>query len=170
MISTRKRDFLAAILGGALCLTSAFAPQASAGGTPTPGYDNEIPTHVMTPNTAQTCIGTPTFVDGVPTTDSAQIVFDTLDFLRGVAVFLNFIPAASLEAIRQGGAEIGTQRSTQAVVYHQLLDSIVGFEVAEDGYWHFPLGGTVEMRLVHIFEMRDGTIARETAFDMGRVA
>jgi ketosteroid isomerase-like protein len=47
-------------------------------------------------------------------------------------------------------------------------DSLVTFEVVRDGYWHFPLGSVVEMRLVHIFEMRDGKIARETVFDMGR--
>jgi len=47
-------------------------------------------------------------------------------------------------------------------------DSIVTFEVAKDGYWHFPLGSKIEMRLVHIFEMRDGKIAREIVFDMGR--
>ena len=33
-------------------------------------------------------------------------------------------------------------------------DSIVTFEVAQDGYWHFPVGSKVEMRLAHIFEMR----------------
>jgi ketosteroid isomerase-like protein len=49
-------------------------------------------------------------------------------------------------------------------------DSLVTFEVAQDGYWHFPLGSRVEMRLVHIFEMRDGKIARELVFDMGRQA
>lgn len=47
-------------------------------------------------------------------------------------------------------------------------DSLVTFEVVQDGYWHFPLGSRVEMRLVHIFEMRDGLIARELVFDMGR--
>ena len=47
-------------------------------------------------------------------------------------------------------------------------DSIVTFEVAADGYWHFPVGSRIEMRLVHIFEMRDGKIAREIVFDMGR--
>lgn len=46
-------------------------------------------------------------------------------------------------------------------------DSSVTFEVAKDGYWHFPVGSTVEMRLVHIFEMRDGKISREIVFDMG---
>jgi ketosteroid isomerase-like protein len=47
-------------------------------------------------------------------------------------------------------------------------DSMVTFEVAKDGYWHFPLGSKIDMRLVHIFEMRDGKIAREIVFDMGR--
>ena len=49
-------------------------------------------------------------------------------------------------------------------------DSMVTFEVAQDGYWHFPLGSKIEMRLVHIFEMRDGKISRELVYDMGRVA
>lgn len=47
-------------------------------------------------------------------------------------------------------------------------DSKVTFEVAKEGYWHFPVGSKIEMRLVHIFEMRDGKIAREIVFDMGR--
>lgn len=47
-------------------------------------------------------------------------------------------------------------------------DSMVTFEVAKDGYWHFPAGSKVTMRLVHIFEMRDGKIAREIVFDMGK--
>lgn len=49
-------------------------------------------------------------------------------------------------------------------------DSLVTFEVVKAGYWHFPVGSRVEMRLVHIFEMRDGKIARELVFDMGRPA
>ena len=47
-------------------------------------------------------------------------------------------------------------------------DSIVTFQVAKDGYWHFPLASKVEMRLVHIFEMRDAKISKEIVFDMGR--
>lgn len=48
-------------------------------------------------------------------------------------------------------------------------DSLVTFEVAKEGYWQFAVGSRVEMRLVHIFEMRDGKIAREIVFDMGAV-
>jgi ketosteroid isomerase-like protein len=47
-------------------------------------------------------------------------------------------------------------------------DSMVNFEVAKNGYWHFPVGSKIEMRLVHIFEMREGKISREIVFDMGR--
>ena len=47
-------------------------------------------------------------------------------------------------------------------------DAMVTFDVVKDGYWHFPLGSSIEMRLVHIFEMRDGMISKEIVFDMGR--
>jgi hypothetical protein len=121
MIITHKRDLLAAVLVGMLGLTSAYAQKAPL--EPTPGYNNRIPEQIMTPNTVQTRIGTLDFVDGVPTAETARLVYDNLDFLRGVEVFLNFIPAASMEAIRQGGVELGLKRSNQAVIYDQLLDS-----------------------------------------------
>ena len=48
-------------------------------------------------------------------------------------------------------------------------DSLVFFEVVRDGCWpHFSSGQKIEMRLVHIFEMRDGKISKEIVFDMGR--
>ena len=48
-------------------------------------------------------------------------------------------------------------------------DSLVTFEVVRDGCWpHFSTGQKIEMRLVHIFEMRDGKISKEIVFDMGR--
>src|SRR6185437_7119035 len=47
-------------------------------------------------------------------------------------------------------------------------DSIVTFEIARAGYWPWPADTKIEMRLVHIFEMRDGKISRELVYDMGR--
>jgi hypothetical protein len=41
------------------------------------------------------------------------------------------------------------------------------FDAVKDGYWFFPLGSNIEMRLVHIFQMRDGMILKEIVFDMG---
>ena len=43
------------------------------------------------------------------------------------------------------------------------------FEVVRDGCWpYFSAGQKIAMRLVHIFEMRDGKISKEIVFDMGR--
>lgn len=50
------------------------------------------------------------------------MVCDSLDFLRGIEVLLNFFPAASIEEIRRGMADLGVNRSNQAVVLGQLLD------------------------------------------------
>ena len=47
-------------------------------------------------------------------------------------------------------------------------DSTVTFEIARAGYWPWPVDAIIEMRLVHIFEMRDEKISRELVFDMGR--
>ena len=48
-------------------------------------------------------------------------------------------------------------------------DSFVTFDVVRDGCWpHFSAGQKIEMRLVHIFEMRGGKISKELVFDMGR--
>ena len=44
-------------------------------------------------------------------------------------------------------------------------DSVVTFEVAKDGFVPFPVGTKCEMRLTHIFEMRDGKISKEIGIE-----
>ncbi len=107
----------AAIVAG---LAMAMAAHAQ---TPTPGYNNEIPEQILTPDSVETRLGTLNFVDGVPTEETTTLVYDNLDFLRGVEVFLNFIPAASVEAIRLGNAEMGATKSNQVVIMDELMDS-----------------------------------------------
>ena len=43
------------------------------------------------------------------------------------------------------------------------------FEMAQNGYWYFPVGSQIKMRLVHIFQMRNGKIARKIIFAMGHI-
>lgn len=112
-----------AALVTALTLTGAHAEKSAAGGPPTPGFNNKIPNTILTPNTVQTRIGTLKFVDGVPTVETTQEVYDHLDFLRGVEVFLNFIPAASMEGLRLGAIERGAKKSNQALIFDELMDS-----------------------------------------------
>jgi ketosteroid isomerase-like protein len=47
-------------------------------------------------------------------------------------------------------------------------DSVVTFELIRDGFLPLQVGQKVEMRLAHIFEMRDGKISKEIAFEMWR--
>ena len=118
-----RKQVLIAAAAGTLALTSAYAQKPAAGEPPTPGYNQKIPEKIMTPDSVKTSIGTLNFVDGVPTKETTQKVYDNLDTLRGVEVFLNFIPAASVEAMRLGNADMGATRSNQCVIMDQLTDS-----------------------------------------------
>ncbi|MEA3501675.1 MAG: DUF1254 domain-containing protein, partial [Actinomycetota bacterium] len=82
-----------------------------------------IPSKITTPDTVETRIGTLAFFDGLPTAETAEKVFDNLDFLRGVEVFLNGIPAASIEAMRTGMVAMGVDASNKVVLMDRLMDS-----------------------------------------------
>jgi len=89
----------------------------------TPHYNNVIPEKIMTPDTVETRIGTLEFFDGLPDDETVRKVYDNLDFARGVEVFLNFIPATSIEGIRLGMVELGATQSNQAVIFDELMES-----------------------------------------------
>ncbi len=86
-------------------------------------YNTPIPPQIMTPDTMETRLGTLNFVDGVPTAATTQLVYDNLDFMRGTEVFLNFVPACSIEAIRLSFIARGADKSNQAVIFDDLCDS-----------------------------------------------
>jgi len=89
----------------------------------TPGYNNEIPESIMTPDKVETRIGTLEFFDGLPNKETVRLAYDNLDFMRGVEVFLNFIPATSIEGVRLGMQELGATKSNQVVIFDTLMDS-----------------------------------------------
>lgn len=89
----------------------------------TPGFNTPIPGAILTPDQVDTRIGRLDFRDGFPTPGTAALVYEHLDFLRGVEVFLNFLPAASLEAMRLGMVSLGAVAAHQVVIMDRLLDS-----------------------------------------------
>jgi len=89
----------------------------------TPGFNQKIPEKVMTANEVKTRLGTLKFYDGIPTEDTLKTVYDNLDFSRGVEVFLNFIPATSIEAMRLGFKDLGADAFNKVVVFDDLMDS-----------------------------------------------
>lgn len=61
--------------------------------------------------------------DGFPTEATSQLLYEHLDFLRAVDVFLDGVPAASLEEMRVGTAEVGVSGCHQVAILDALMDS-----------------------------------------------
>ncbi len=57
---------------------------------------------LSTPDTIETPFGRLDFFDGVPRPTTVTAVYDALDLMRGIEVFLNCVPGASLVAMRRG--------------------------------------------------------------------
>ncbi|MBL4816866.1 MAG: DUF1254 domain-containing protein [Shewanella sp.] len=108
------------------CIISALSAMAVAGSPDkavTPGFNQKIPEEIMTPNKVETRIGELNFYDGIPTEATLTKVYDNLDFIRGIDVFLNFIPATSIEGIRLGFKSLGVDDSNEVLVFDNLMDS-----------------------------------------------
>ena len=88
------------------------------------GFNTPIPPEIMTPDRIETKhLGTLEFSDGRPSKETADKVYDHLTYLRAVEVFLNWMPAASLEAMRMGSVESGLTEAYQVGITEQLMDS-----------------------------------------------
>ena len=89
-----------------------------------PGYNTPIPSKIMTPDTVKTkYLGTLKFTDGRPGKETADKLYDHLAYLRAIEVFLNWMPACSIEAIRLGHVDSGISKPNQVAISEQLMDS-----------------------------------------------
>ena len=82
----------------------------------------KTPEGIATPNTLNTSIGELNFFDGVPKKETAEKVYDYLDFHNGVDAFLKGIQIASMEGLKRGILEFGPANYT-AVLFENLMDS-----------------------------------------------
>jgi len=78
---------------------------------------------ISTPDKVKTSLGELKFFDGIPTDETVQKVYDNLDRMRGVQVFLNTLPGASMYRLRAGNAKVGADKSNKVALFSQLLDS-----------------------------------------------
>jgi hypothetical protein len=88
-----------------------------------PRMATAIPSTITTPDRVETRIGTLEFFDGFPTPETIDLVYENLDFLRGVEAFLTAMPAASLHAIREGFRDAGVERNGVVLITEQLMDA-----------------------------------------------
>ena len=110
---------------GIIALLAAGFPTQTWAAEPTKmKMTTDIPESITTPDSVETRIGTLKFFDGIPTKETSALVYDNLDFLRGVEAFLNGIPAASMEELRLGAVSLGATNSNQVVYFPTLMDSI----------------------------------------------
>ncbi len=81
-----------------------------------------IPPILVTPDSVETRVGKLEFKDGAPSVATADKIYDTLDFTRGLAAFLNSYGGASAYAIRKGFIEVGAEDNS-VVIFPDLMDS-----------------------------------------------
>jgi hypothetical protein len=105
----------------ALILGQGLASVAEAGDKPK--YATDIPDKITTPDKVKTRLGTLRFFDGIPDEKTIDLVYDNLDFQRGVSAFLNAIPIASMYAMREGIREGGVTENNVVGMLEDLLDS-----------------------------------------------
>src|SRR5580704_12392900 len=91
-----------------VALISGFlATTAAAQTAPKMKMTTDIPPEITTPDSVKTRIGTLKFKDGFPDDKTTQLVYDNLDFQRGVQAFLRGIPGASIQAFVPAAKKFG---------------------------------------------------------------
>jgi len=103
-----------------------------------------IPVEITTPDRVETRIGTLEFVDGFPTPETTELVYNNLDFMRGMEAFLTAMPAASLQAMRGGYRDIGMSGNNTIFITESLLDSRALFLTANTESIYF--GGWLDLK------------------------
>ena len=82
----------------------------------------DIPPEITTPDSVDTRIGTLRFFDGFPDDKTTQLVYDNLDFQRGVQAFLRGIPGASIQAFVPAAKKFGGVDGN-VMIFEELMDS-----------------------------------------------
>jgi hypothetical protein len=111
------------LLLGLLFLSLSGCQQSSDRTPATYAQTTEIPRGILTPDQVETSIGTLNFFDGAPLPETVNLVYDNLDRMRGVDVFLKCMPAASVRQLMLGPAELGADRFNKVLIMDRLLDS-----------------------------------------------
>ena len=77
---------------------------------------------ISTPERLESRLGTLEFVDGVPSGETAEKVYDHFDFVHALNVFLNGYAGASTCALRKGFHEAGAE-DNEILIFSELMGS-----------------------------------------------
>ena len=84
------------------------------------GYTTSIPEELFTPDVVKTIGGEYRFQDGFPAPETVGQSFEILRFIRAYETFLALMPAASIEMLRHGHAQIGVDDHTKVALMAPL--------------------------------------------------
>ena len=115
-----KKHALAALSISVTTATSWTA--AGAQDTPTFKMTTDIPAGISTPDTVETQLGDLNFFDGVPDSETADKVYNLLDFTHAYQAYLDGVKIASMDAMRRGILEFGPANTT-VLQFQGLMDS-----------------------------------------------
>jgi hypothetical protein len=93
---------------------------------------------ISAPDKVETRLGTLEYKDGVPTSATVQKMYDNLDFMHAVDVYLNAFAGVSTYAARDGFHSMGLE-DNQVVVFPRLMDSKSLFLTANADTVYSPL-------------------------------
>jgi hypothetical protein len=115
-----------AILATTIAITLAisgglYTPSGAMGLSPK--YAPDVPAKLTTPDVIKTRIGTLRFKDGAPAPETVQLVYDQLDFGRGIDVFLRGMSATSVYALCRGLEDAGIKSNQSIGITEDLLDA-----------------------------------------------
>lgn len=77
---------------------------------------------ITTPDTVETRAGTLTFKDGAPDADTAQAVYDNLDFTYAFRAFTDTLQGVSVAAAREGFLAAGV-KDNEFIIWSKLMDA-----------------------------------------------
>ncbi len=113
-----NKIIIAFLLGGIL---TGFA-QKNNSEIPKMKMTTDMPEGILTPDHINSRIGELNSFDGVPDEKTTELIYDNLDYMRGVQAFLGGIQIASMDAMRKGILEFGPANKT-ALLFETLMDS-----------------------------------------------
>jgi hypothetical protein len=86
------------------------------------GVSAEVLRSISTSDRVETRLGALEYVDGFPSRATSELVYDHLDFVHALNVFLNAFAGASTYALRKGFQEAGAT-DNEILMFSELMDS-----------------------------------------------
>ena len=91
--------------------------------TDKPQTSADIPAGVAIPDELDSRLGKLTFVDGAPTDDTVEKLYDNLDFTRALDAYMNGYQLTSLKAMHKGLLAAGAEDNGGVLLFSGLMDS-----------------------------------------------